>query len=196
MKYALFPVLLILCTGCGTLAKSGTEEMPAYIHRVAPEADGGHITFTAVDNDDQSAELSGYSREALVTRVAAQDSPSADIPEEAFLDENYQATSLLPVEPAGPMTPLPTPERPGELMTDYPAGPTWIERSGFLDYMIPVIFDLIDWGGGRLIESFSGSNKKVSGKSRRSSGRSGREANRTRSKRTSNKGSSRGWGRR
>ncbi|MXW64280.1 MAG: hypothetical protein F4Y00_10920 [Bacteroidetes bacterium SB0662_bin_6] len=196
MKYALFPVLLILCTGCGTLATSGTEEMPAYIHRVAPEADGRHITSTAVDNDDLQARLSEYPKKALVTRVAAQDSPSADIPDEAFLDENYQAISLLSIEPEGPVTPLPTPEQPRELMTDYPAGPTWIERSGFLDYMIPVIFDLIDWGGGILIESLSGSKKKVSGKSRRSSGRSGGKANRTRSKRTSNKGSSRGRGRR
>ena len=170
--------------------------MPAYIHRVAPEADGRHITSTAVDNDDLQARLSEYPKKALVTRVAAQDSPSADIPDEAFLDENYQAISLLSIEPEGPVTPLPTPEQPRELMTDYPAGPTWIERSGFLDYMIPVIFDLIDWGGGILIESLSGSKKKVSGKSRRSSGRSGGKANRTRSKRTSNKGSSRGRGRR
>ena len=196
MKYALFPVLLILCTGCGTLATSGTEEMPAYIHRVAPEVDGRHITSTPVDNDDLQARLSGYRKEALVTRVAAQDSPSVDIPEEAFLDRDHRAATPLPIEPEGPMTPLPTPEQPGEHMTEYPAGPTWIERSGFLDYMLLIAFDLIDWGGGILIESFSGSKKKVSGKSRRSSGRSGRKANRTRSERTSNKGSSRGRGRR
>ena len=192
MKYALFPVLLILCTGCGTLATPGT----AYINRVAPEADATHITSTSVDNDDQPAELSGYAREALVTRVAAQDSPSADIPEEAFLDRGHRAATPLPIEPEGPMIPPSVLKHREEYMIEYPAGPTWIERSGFLDYMIPIIVDLIDWGGGRLIESFSGSKKKVSGKSRRSSGRSGRKANRTRPERTPNKSSSRGRGRR
>lgn len=170
--------------------------MPAYIHRVAPEADGRHITSTPVDNDDLQARLSEYPKEALVTRVAAQDSPSADIPEEAFLARGHRTATPLPIKPEGRMTPPAVLEHREEHMIGYPAGPTWIERSGFLDYMIPVIFDLIDWGGGILIESLSGSKKKVSGKSRRSSGRSEGKANRTRSKRTSNKGSSRGRGRR
>ena len=196
MKYALFPVLLILCTGCGTLATPGMEVMPADIDQVAPEADATHITSTSVDNDAQPAGLSGYAREALVTRVAAQDSPSADIPEEAFLDRGHRAATPLPIEPEGPMIPPSVLKHREEYMIEYPAGPTWIERSGFLDYMIPIIVDLIDWGGGRLIESFSGSKKKVSGKSRRSSGRSGRKANRTRPERTPNKSSSRGRGRR
>ena len=196
MKYALFPVLLILCTGCGTLATSGMEVMPADIDQVASEADSIRIASASVDNDDQPAGLSGYSKQALVTRVAAQDSPSADIPEEVFLDVAYQAATPFSIEPDGRMTPPSAPEHQEESMIDYPAGPSWIERSGFLDYMIPVIIDLIDWGGGRLIGSLSGSKAKTSGKSRKSGGRSVRKANRTRSERTPNKGSSRGRGRR
>lgn len=196
MKYALFPVLLILCTGCGTLATSGKQKMPAYIHRIAPEVDGRHITSTAVDNDDLQARLSEYPKKALVTRVAAQDSPSADIPEEAFLDRGHRAAAPLPIESEGRMIPPSVLKHREEHMTEYPAGPTWIERSGFLDYMLLIAFDLIDQHGGKLIRSFSGSKKKVSGKSRRSSGRSGGKANRTRPERTSNKGSSRGRGRR
>jgi hypothetical protein len=196
MKYPLCSVLLILCTGCGTLATSGKQEMPAYIHRIAPEVDGRHITSTAVDNDDLQARLAEYPKKALVTRVAAQDSPSADIPEEAFLDRGHRVATPLPIEPAGRMAPPSVLKHREEHMTEYSAGPTWIERSGFLDYMFLIAFDLIDQHGGKLIRSFSGSKKKVSGKSRRSSGRSGRKTNRTRSKRTSNKGSSRGQGRR
>ena len=196
MKYALFPVLLILCTGCGTLATSGMEVMPADIDQVASEADSIRIASTSVDNDAQPAELSGYSKQALVTRVAAQDTPSADIPEEAFLDVAYQAATPFSTESDDRMAHPPAHENQEESMIDYPAGPSWIERSGFLDYMIPVIVDLIDWGGGRLIRSFSGSKTKTSGKSRKSGGRSVRKANRTRSERTSNKGSSRGRGRR
>ncbi len=196
MKYALFPVLLILCTGCGTLATPGMEVMPADIDQVAPEADATHITSTSVDNDAQPAGLSGYPKKEVVTRVAAQDTPSADIPEEAFLDGAYQEANPFSTEPDNRMAHLPAHENQEESMIDYPAGPSWIERSGFLDYMIPVIVDLIDWGGGRLIRSFSGSKTKTSGKSRRSSGRSGRKANRTRPERTPNKSSSRGRGRR
>ena len=190
MKYALFPVLLILCTGCGTLATPGTT----HINQVIPEPDTIHITSTSVDNDDLRDKLSEYPKKALVTRVAAQATPSADIPEEAFLDGAYQDATPFSIEPDDRMTPPSAPEHQEESMIDYPAGPSWIERSGFLDYMIPVVFDLIDWGGRRLIGSFSGGKTKTSGKSRKSSGRSVRKANRTRPNRTPNKTSSRGRG--
>ena len=196
MKYALFPVLLILCTGCGTLATSGMEVMPADIDQVASEADSIRIASTSVDNDDQPAGLSAYSKQALVTRVTAQATPSADIPEEVFLDGAYQEANPFSTEPGNRMAHLPAYENQEECVIDCHAGPSWIERSGFLDYMIPVIIDLIDWGGGRLIGSLSGSKAKTSGKSRKSGGRSVRKANRTRSERTPNKGSSRGRGRR
>ena len=190
MKYALFPVLLILYTGCGTLVTPGTT----HIDQVIPESDAIHITSTSVDNDDLRDKLSEYPKKALVTRVAAQATPSADIPEEAFLGLAYQDANPFPAEPDNGITHPPVHQNQEECVIDCHAGPRWIERSGFLDYMIPVVFDLIDWGGSRLIRSFSGSKTKTSGKSRRSSERSVRKANRTRSERTPNKGSSRGRG--
>ena len=190
MKYALFPVLLILCTGCGTLATPGTT----HIDQVIPEPDAIHITSTSVDNDDLRDKLSEYPKKALVTRVASQDTPSADIPEEVFLGLAYQDANPFLAEPDNGITHPPVHQNQEECVIDCRAGPRWIERSGFLDYMIPVVFDLIDWGGSRLIRSFSGSKTKTSGKSRRSSERSVRKANRTRPNRTPNKGSSRGRG--
>ncbi len=193
MKYALFPVLLMLCTGCGTLATSGMEAMPADIDQVAPEADDRHIASTPVDNDDQPDGLSGYSKEALVTRVVAQDVPSADIPEEAFPDTAYRDTDLFPIEADSSMAHPLARDQQGECVIHCNNVARWAARN---PDTVLFIFDLAYWGGGELLRLFSGSKKKVSGKSRRSIGRSVRKANRTRSERTPKKGSSRGRGRR
>ena len=193
MKYALFPVLLMLCTGCGTLATSGMEAMPADIDQVAPEVDGGHITSTPVDNDDLQARLSEYPKKALVTRIAVQDSPSADIPEEAFLDTAYRDTDLFPIEADNSMAHPPARDQQGECVIHCNNVARWAARN---PDTVLFIFDLAYRGGSELVRLFSGSKKKVSGKSRRSSGRSVRKANRTRSERTPKKGSSQGRGRR
>ena len=193
MKYALFSVLLILCTGCGTLATSGMEAMPADIDQVASEVDSVHIASTPVDNDDRPAGLSGYSKEALVNRVVAQDVPSADIPEEAFPDTAYRDTDLFPIEADSSMAHLPVRDQQGECVIHCNNVARWAARN---PDTVLFIFDLAYWGGSELVRLLSGSKKKVSGKSRRSSGRSVRKANRTRSERTPKKGSSRGRGRR
>ena len=221
MRYAFFPALWILCAGCGTLAGSGAASMdeavsesiatPATpvtsatpVARTTPITPITPITpaamSTVVDNTDSSFVHPGRLPEPLKVRAAAQKASAANIPEAGFPGEDRQEVSLLPTEPDAGAGYEPTHQAaaplPGECGADCNDGLRWINRSGFIDYMVPVLFDLIDWGGGRLIRALSGSKAKPARSSRKRGGRSVREADRSRPERKPNKRSSRGQGRR
>ncbi len=199
MKYALFPVLLMLCAGCGTLASSGAASMDEVVPESAAARAMSAAMSTEVVNDDSSMVQAGRLPETRTPGAAVRETFAADMPETAFSDGDRREVSLLPTEPGaepGHETAYETPPALEAECVSCQGGLRWFERSGFLDYMVPVLFDLIDWGGGKLMRALSGDKAKSASSSRKSGGRSARETDRKRSKRKPNKNTSRGRGRR
>lgn len=200
MKYVLFSALLIGCVGCGTLNAPGAASMEGDISDSeavrATSAPVSAEASAAADNKDAVFAQSGGSPSAPVARAEAGETFSADIPEAAFPDGVRQEVSLFPTEPNHGASASPAGEVRAECGMDCPVRVRWIDRSGFVDYVVPVLFELIDWGGGALLRALSGSKAKPSRSTRRSGGRSVREAEGTRSERKPDKRASRGQGRR